>query len=738
MTMMRFATLLCFWMILAFLFPLGQSYAQQESTVDTDELYGLPTEMPWELEQLLFQSDFLRTPGKRMTINVVSPNGGENWKVGREENIVWSVDGITSDLLIQLYRGEGELARSIYRVTATGGSAPWTVPPSIVPGGDYYMRISNLEDQNIFDESERIFNIEAGVGPSISVVYPNNIDVILRHGETLGAQWGSDNLTSNVNVTLLYDIAIQDRILAASTADDGSLNWTIPNTINPRDTYYISVRSSSDGSVWDTGQYFTIAYPAGQSNVTYFGQANSREALDVALANGFAIIADQEFITIANVTDPENPAFVNGLRLNGNLRDVAVHNGYAYLIQQGVGVAVVDISDVTALRYVGTFGTPGNAFGIDIVDGIAYIADESAGLHIWNLANPEAPSLLSTFNESNLVALDVEVANNRAYVANSTFGLRIIDVSNSSSPSGLGSFDTNEAWDVAVNGSRAYVADGASGLKIVDVSNPASPALISQFNTVGVTTDVAVEGSFVYLADGSQGLRIIDVSNEASPFESGHYRTLDDAFGVVVKDGYAFVAAASAGIQVIRNDAAASSGNCPVPTSEIASATQSFKVVGPTFLDVAALEIVESVLEQPGEDDREVRTRNAIAHTCFADKDGLREQFFFIDTPNSNLAPILQEVRVFDQNGGRLGHIELEDFDQQERLEAILYLHTESNLLPNEDLRASPDWAYYQESLWPMTMLVPPGQRFDNIDVAKNAMLFVHGLNGRFPYWEMD
>ncbi len=121
--------------------------------------------------------------GATSNIQVVSPNGGERWQIGNEYIIKWNAsDRISSK--IDLYKGgrfvknlldSNDLARSENK-PGMAYSMVWTPNASLIPGGDYKIRVSDTyRNQNIYsndiwkmpnyDESDNYFSIVETITP---------------------------------------------------------------------------------------------------------------------------------------------------------------------------------------------------------------------------------------------------------------------------------------------------------------------------------------------------------------------------------------------------------------------------------------------------------------------------------------------------------------------------------------------------------------------------------------------
>jgi hypothetical protein len=183
---------------------------------------------------------------------------------------------------------------------------------------------------------------------------------------------------------------------------------------------------------------------------------------------------------------------------------------------------VVDVTDRTNPRIVGTLDTPGNANDIRVVGNTVYIADGPSGLQIIDVTNPLAPALLGSVQTPG-VAWDLVVAGGIAYVASDTSGLTLIDVGSSAHPFVLSSLalpGTTKGVDVDIVRKLA-VAVGTSGLFTVNVSNSGAPALLGTVNYGGDARDVELKGTLALVADATMSLSAVDVAAPATPVYTG-------------------------------------------------------------------------------------------------------------------------------------------------------------------------------------------------------------------------
>lgn len=95
----------------------------------------------------------------KKTISVFSPNGGEVWQVGSTQMIMWTSQFIDR-VRIQYSPDNGITWKSVKRfVDAIDGQLEWQVPAEESP--ECLVRINDLSDVNIFDDSDTTFTITA-------------------------------------------------------------------------------------------------------------------------------------------------------------------------------------------------------------------------------------------------------------------------------------------------------------------------------------------------------------------------------------------------------------------------------------------------------------------------------------------------------------------------------------------------------------------------------------------------
>ncbi len=92
-------------------------------------------------------------------INIISPNGGEIYKIGDKMNITWSASGIeSSGLVLSLVSENGTYTTFHETKSGASGSYSWSIPSGMGPVR-YKLSIFTISTQILEDRSESYFTI---------------------------------------------------------------------------------------------------------------------------------------------------------------------------------------------------------------------------------------------------------------------------------------------------------------------------------------------------------------------------------------------------------------------------------------------------------------------------------------------------------------------------------------------------------------------------------------------------
>ncbi|HYN44475.1 MAG TPA: NosD domain-containing protein, partial [Candidatus Limnocylindrales bacterium] len=192
-------------------------------------------------------------------ITVSTPKGGETWRRGTTQTIKWNSSGSPGAYVkIELMKA-GVVNRVIIAITPNDGTHPWLIPATQAPGTDYNVRITSTTNASYNDTSDNGFTIPA---PSFTVVSPNGSDSWIR-GTTKTIRWNStESPGSYVKIELLKP-GVANKVIIASTLNDGSHPWLISAAQTPGNDYNVKITSTINVSNNDTSDNtFTIPAPS--------------------------------------------------------------------------------------------------------------------------------------------------------------------------------------------------------------------------------------------------------------------------------------------------------------------------------------------------------------------------------------------------------------------------------------------------------------------------------------------
>jgi len=190
------------------------------------------------------------------SIKVISPNGGEYWEVSSVQNITWSTTGTVGNVKIEYSTDNGQNWDTVIDSTPNDFLQPWTIPD--VSSAECLVRVSEI-DGSPADTSDSVFSI--GEVTSLSVSSPNGGEY-WEVGSTHNITWTSIGIVGNVTIEYSIDNGSNWTNIAASTVNDGSHNWTIPD--KPSGNCLIRISASDlDVSISDVSDAaFSIVSPS--------------------------------------------------------------------------------------------------------------------------------------------------------------------------------------------------------------------------------------------------------------------------------------------------------------------------------------------------------------------------------------------------------------------------------------------------------------------------------------------
>lgn len=302
-------------------------------------------------------------------------------------------------------------------------------------------------------------------------------------------------------------------------------------------------------------------------------------------------------IYIYDISDPTNPTEVTFWDTEGYPGDIAFEGNRGYLLDNGIGLVILDISNPEEQSEIGRFpidfGAQRALVTLDVQDNYVYIGDRR--LRVLNVSNLDSIFQVSTyyledtkdiilsdqyafaiarglyyvFNiedpynleviasadpDSNISVTGICIDSNMLFGKCGSNGLRVYDISEPDHPTLL-SHHQESALGIAhltVSDNYAYCTDRSESFFILDISDLANPVHVSSlFIDDGKLWQSAIRGNYVYIADYEIGMRVIDVSDPTEPTEIGRFEGLRRAHDVVVTDSIAYLVSDRNGFSTI-------------------------------------------------------------------------------------------------------------------------------------------------------------------------------------------
>ena len=209
-------------------------------------------------------------------LQIISPNGGEQWAQGSTQTIKWiapsNISSVNISSSFSCSPGAYCIAPSLVVATnvPNNGSYNWTIP-SYTVAGQYTMLIADAGSSGASSASATPFSVISGVTTRqvIPIIAPNGGEQWAQ-GSTQVVKWTAPSNVSNVNITLNTYIACLQSwpacyipqpapiIIASNVPDSGTYSWSIGTSI-PVGTYTMTVADAgSSGITGNSASAFSV------------------------------------------------------------------------------------------------------------------------------------------------------------------------------------------------------------------------------------------------------------------------------------------------------------------------------------------------------------------------------------------------------------------------------------------------------------------------------------------------
>jgi len=192
------------------------------------------------------------------SLTLLSPNGGESWGIGEEQDITWTSSNLSTLVQVELSRDNSVTWTTLATDQTSSGAYNWTaIGPTTQTAR---IRVTTT---GCSDTSDQPFSI---TGPSITLSSPNGREFWQR-GSAQQITWTSSGLSGNVKIEISRYCGQYWESIVNSTTNSGSFTWTptgilssacqirISSTIDPT----ITDNSDANFDIWDFNQWESLA-----------------------------------------------------------------------------------------------------------------------------------------------------------------------------------------------------------------------------------------------------------------------------------------------------------------------------------------------------------------------------------------------------------------------------------------------------------------------------------------------
>ena len=257
------------------------------------------------------ESDNYYTMTPTPTIAVTTPNGGEYWQSGSNQEIRWVSENIP-DVKIEFTSDGGANWSTIINSTPSIGTYTWMGIPNM-NSQQCRIKITDANFGSPTDVSDLNFTISNQVNKSIKVLTPNGGENI-EAGTKFNITWNSSNV-SRVKIELTTNKGSEWNVLA-NDLTGGAYEWSINETLNSTQCQ-IRISDATDNNIADISdavfiispkKFITVTGPVTRiykSNVpiviTWLSGGIQKVGIRYTFTNGVADISNPAFVELAEV-----------------------------------------------------------------------------------------------------------------------------------------------------------------------------------------------------------------------------------------------------------------------------------------------------------------------------------------------------------------------------------------------------------------------------------------------------
>ena len=377
-------------------------------------------------------------------------------------------------------------------------------------------------------------------------------------------------IATETNCGSITDIATQGDLIFVSSVDDDNYKggvkiFNITNPFNPiivneinewesatrvtasDDFLYMAYRNDYNSGI----KIFNISNPYYVNNTgIYFDPSNSYTLEIMYQADNLYISQASNLgddFTVLDVSDKTNPVKIDGYDAGDTITGFDIDSNYAYLGSYTNNVSIIDLTTMTLVSTIDSFGYP---WDVKVNGNNLFIADIS-DLCVMDITDKFNPTFESSFWLQPALCNSFTLSEDYAFIADHMNGISIVNITDQSNPVKEEFFETNDAViDIEIQNVYCYLISNSKSFKVLDITNPLNPIEISELSFSTSPSKLAIKDEFVFvISDGN--FSIIDISIPTNPLIVGSCLISDEESNIYILDDYAYISCYEDGLQIV-------------------------------------------------------------------------------------------------------------------------------------------------------------------------------------------
>ncbi len=261
------------------------------------------------------------------------------------------------------------------------------------------------------------------------------------------------------------------------------------------------------------------------------------------------VLDDNIGLHVIDVSNPETPVEITTCPLASTGVKIMKYDHYLFIEPASTGLYIVDVNDPCQPEYIGKCCDDYHFKRCTISGSHLYGTTNPNIFRIFDLSDPLEPVELGSL-ESDELLLELEVCSDFAYVQSNDCA-KIFDVSNPTEPEITGTIeDLDTVKEIAISNDIMCILDYGI-IRFYNIENPDQPQQISTEEITSFSYHIELIECYLYVTT-NEGFSIYSISNPSNPSWKYSYDSPNlFPHGIAVENGYAYLAMPSMGLDIV-------------------------------------------------------------------------------------------------------------------------------------------------------------------------------------------